>query len=209
MTTNGRVRFSFTMFATFILSSFVLLGTAAAQARPPARQPVRQSAPPSTTTTTIALGSWTVTPSVGAGFSGDLGDGTSSIGIAGGYVWSPRISFEADATFLPSIARSATVPMETSVFGFTGNALYHFRAQHDWVPYGVAGIGVGHSSADTDVLNTDLSANNFIANIGGGVEHALKNATAVRGDFRYTFGGDLVPDYWRLSAGVVLGFKAR
>ena len=182
---------------TLALASMVFTGTAAAQ---PAGQ----------TTTTIPTGYWTVTPFVGVGFSGDLDSGTGAIGVAGGYVWNPRVSFEAELNFLPSSENNGLVEVSSSAWSMTGNALYHF-AGRNWVPYGVAGIGFGHASVDlnsTDPLfdSFDSSSTEFVANIGGGVERAFRNNTAFRGDFRYMFGGDLVPDYWRLSAGVTLGF---
>jgi opacity protein-like surface antigen len=192
----------------FIVRTIILLAFAStALARVAAAQPAGQ------TTTTIPPEMWTVTPFVGIAFSGDLDSGTGAIGVAGGYVWSPRLSFEAELNFLPSSENSGLVEVDTSVFSLTANALYHFSGRR-WVPYGVAGIGFGHSEADVDPNDPALaifadSSTEFVATIGGGVERALQNNTAVRGDFRYMFGGDLVPDYWRLTGGVTLGFGGR
>lgn len=181
---------------TVALASLALPGTAAAQAA-------------GQTTTTIRTGDWTVTPFVGVGFSGDLDSGTAAVGVAGGYVWSPRVSFEAELDVLPSSENNSLLAVSGSSWSLTGNALYHF-AGRTWVPYGVAGIGFGHASPDltsTDPLFDSVdSSTAFVATIGGGVERAFQNNTAFRGDFRYLFGGDLVPDYWRLSAGITLGF---
>lgn len=44
---------------------------------------------------------------------------------------------------------------------------------------------------------------------GGGVERTLTDSVAFRGDLRYFFGADLVPDFWRLSAGLSFGFGGR
>lgn len=183
---------------TLALASIALAGTASAQSA-------------GQTTTTIPTGYWTATPFVGIGFSGDLDSGTGAIGVAGGYVWNPRVSLEAELNFLPSSENNGLVEVSSSVWSFTGNALYHF-AGRNWVPYAVAGIGVGHASADVNSTDPifdafDTSSTEFVANIGGGVERAFRNNTAFRGDFRYMFGGDLVPDYWRLSAGITLGFR--
>ncbi|MBS1816523.1 MAG: porin family protein [Acidobacteria bacterium] len=199
MITSRRHRF-IGVIGAFIISSGLFAGTALAQGA-------------GQTTTTIDPGYWTVTPFVGFGFSGDLDSATPDIGIAGGYVWSPRVSFEGEFSFLPSSENSGLVEVSTRVWNLTGNVLYHFSGR-DWVPYGVAGIGFGHSSADINTsdpfLNSfDTSSTEFVANIGGGVERALRNNTALRGDFRYMFGGDLVPDFWRLSVGVTLGFHRR
>jgi opacity protein-like surface antigen len=146
------------------------------------------------------------------GFSGDLDNGTGVFGVAGGYVWDPRVSFEAEFSALPSSENSGLVEVDSSVWNLTGNILYHF-AGRNWVPYGVAGIGFGHASLDIDtgdpVLDdlVDDSGTEFIANIGGGVERLIGSNVAFRGDFRYMFGSDFVPDYWRLTGGITFGFR--
>lgn len=201
MSINDRfVRFAVRTTVALALASAALTGQAAAQAA-------------GQTTTTITPGHWTATPFVGFGFSGDLDSGTGTFGVSGGYVWDPRVSFEAEFSVLPSSENSGLVEVDSSVWNVTGNVLYHF-AGRNWVPYGVAGIGFGHSSVDINsndpLLNTfDDSSNEFIANIGGGVERLIRNNVGFRGDFRYMFGGDLVPDYWRLTAGVTFGFRGQ
>ena len=166
---------------------------------------------PGQTTTTISPGHWTATPFIGFGFSGDLDSGTGLFGIAGGYVWNPRWSFEGEFTMLPSSENSGVVEAESTVWTLAANALYHFSGR-DWVPYGVAGIGFGHAGVDLDdpiFDDLDDSSNEFIANFGGGVERLIANNVGFRGDVRYFFGGDLVPDYWRVSAGLTFGFRPR
>jgi hypothetical protein len=37
----------------------------------------------------------------------------------------------------------------------------------------------------------------------------MNDRMGFRGDLRYQFGGDLVPDYWRLSAGLTFGLRSR
>lgn len=198
MSYHDRIGFVLRTIGALALASVALTGTASAQAA-------------GQTTTTISPGHWTATPFVGFGFSGDLDNGTGAVGVAAGYVWDPRVSFEGELSFLPSSENSGLVEVDSSVWSLTGNVLYHF-AGRDWVPYGVAGIGFGHSSVDVNVndpilQNLDTSSTAFIANIGGGVERAFLANTAFRGDFRYMFGSDLVPDYWRLTAGITFGFR--
>ena len=41
-----------------------------------------------------------------------------------------------------------------------------------------------------------------MVNFGGGVEKPIRDNIHFRGDLRYFFGGDLVPDYWRFSVGL-------
>jgi hypothetical protein len=42
-----------------------------------------------------------------------------------------------------------------------------------------------------------------------GFERAITEKIHFRGDLRYFFGGDLVPDYWRLRAGLRFGLGNR
>jgi opacity protein-like surface antigen len=198
---NDRVRLFIRILAAFVLASVVQTGYAAAQ--PGAAQ----------TTTTISPGHWTATPFVGFGFSGDLDSATGDFGVAGGYVWDPRLSFEGELSFLPSSENSGLIEVKTHVTTLAANVLYHF-AGRKFVPYAVAGIGFAHAGADVNstsplVASVSTSSNHFIANIGGGAERLIRGNTAVRGDFRYMFGSNLVPDYWRLTAGVTFGFHAR
>ncbi|MQA31198.1 MAG: outer membrane beta-barrel protein [Luteitalea sp.] len=165
-----------------------------------------QPATQQTTTSLFNTGNWTVTPFIGVGFSGDLDSGTGAIGAAGGYIWSPRVSLEGEFNLLPSSEANVGVEVDSKVWSLTGNILYHF-AGRIWVPYGVLGIGVGHGSVEVETNNPLLnnfesSSTEFVANLGGGVERQLRERLAFRGDLRYLFGGNLVPDYWRASAGL-------
>jgi hypothetical protein len=159
------------------------------------------------TTTLVPPAHWSVTPFAGFGFSGDLDSPTGALGAAAGYVWSERVSFEGEFNFLPSSEIGGLVEVDTKVWSLTGNLLYHFAGRRV-VPYGVFGLGFGHGWVDLDsttvssTVPADTSSTSFIVNFGGGVEHRIANRAAVRGDLRYFFGGDLVPDYWRLSAGI-------
>jgi opacity protein-like surface antigen len=162
--------------------------------------------PAQTTTSLTAPGSWTVTPYIGVGFSGDLDSATTAIGVAGGYTWTPRISFEGDFNFLPSSEESGVVELDSKEWSLTGNVLYHFSGRR-FVPYGAFGLGFGHGSVDVSSsdplpINLDTSSTEFVVNFGGGVERQIRERLAFRGDLRYFFGGDFVPDFWRLSAGV-------
>jgi opacity protein-like surface antigen len=181
-----------------------------AQQQPPAQQP---SPAPAQTTTLVDPGHFTFTPFVGIGFSGDLDNATGAVGIAGGYVWSSRVAFEAELNFLPSSESSGLVELDSDSWTVMANALYHFPGER-WVPYGVFGLGFGHGSVDLDVdddLDDDIdtSSNEFAVNFGGGVERRIRDRYAFRGDLRYFFGGDFVPDYWRLSAGLTFDLGRR
>jgi hypothetical protein len=154
-----------------------------------------------------------VTPFVGIGFSGDLDNATGAVGVAGGYIWNERVALEAELSFLPSSESSGLVELDSDSWSLTANALYHF-AGRTWVPYGVFGIGLGHGSVDLDtddpVLDDiDSSSTEFVVNFGGGVERPIRDRFAFRGDLRYFFGGDFVPDYWRFSAGLTFDLGRR
>jgi opacity protein-like surface antigen len=164
------------------------------------------------TTTVISPGQWTVTPFIGIGFSGDLDSGTGALGAAAGYVWTDRLTFEGEFTVLPSSEASGVVEVSTHVWSLTGNALYHFSGRKV-VPYAVIGMGFGHGSADVENAGLtgalDTSSTEFVLNFGGGIERRLTDRLGFRGDLRYFFGGDLVPDYWRLGGGLTIGLGGR
>ncbi len=178
-----------------------------------AQQPATTPAQPSAG----SPGQYTVTPFVGYAFSGDLDGGTGAVGVAAGYIWSNRISFEGEFNWLPSSENSGIVEVDSNVWHLTGNMLYRFSGRENWVPYAAVGLGVGHAGVDVDVnedgfddplLDTfDSSSNALTVNFGGGVERTISERMAFRGDLRYFFGSDLVPDFWRLSAGLSFGFS--
>jgi len=188
-----------------IIATLVYATTAAAQT--PAA-----TAPPTTTSLT-PVGTWTVTPFIGLGFSGDLDQATFDFGVAGGYTWSPRVSFEGELNFLPAGETSGLVELNSNEWSLTGNVLYHLSGAK-FVPYAALGLGVGHGGVKVDpsvpVTGTvDTSSTEFVINFGGGVERQLREHVAFRGDFRYFFGGDFVPDFWRASVGVTFQFPKR
>jgi opacity protein-like surface antigen len=131
------------------------------------------------------------------------------VGVAGGYNWNSRVSIEGEFTLLPSSENSGLVEVDSTVWTLTGNLLYHFT-RRAFTPYGVVGVGFGHAGVDVDSpflpLNFDTSSNEFVVNLGGGIERQFSDRLRFRGDLRYFFAGDLVPDYWRVSAGVTFAF---
>ena len=167
-----------------------------------ARHAAAQTAQP-TQTSVVPPAHWTVTPFIGFGFSGDLDSATGALGAAAGYMWNDRATLEGEFTLLPSSESGGVIEVGTKVWSLTGNLLYHF-AGRSVIPYGVIGLGFGHASADvsSSALSLETSSTSFIVNFGGGVERRIADRLAIRGDFRYFFGGDLVPDYWRASAGL-------
>jgi opacity protein-like surface antigen len=188
-------------------SHFISYGITAAAFVAYASVAAAQTPTPATPqTSVVAPAHWTVTPFIGFGFSGDLDSATPSFGAAGGYMWNDRIALEAEFNSLPSSEAGGLVEVDTNVWSLTGNLLYHF-AGRQVVPYGVLGMGIGHSGADVEdtAVNpvvVDDSSTTFVMNLGGGVERQIANRVAIRGDFRYFFGNNLVPDFWRPSIGL-------
>ena len=80
------------------------------------------------------------TPFAGLGFSGDLDSGTGALGVVAGYVWTERVSLEAELNVLPSSEANGLIEVGTHSWTLTANALYHFSGR-TWAPYGVFGIG--------------------------------------------------------------------
>jgi hypothetical protein len=161
--------------------------------------------------TELTVGEWSVTPFAGFGFSGDLDSATGALGVAGGYNWSRAVSLEGEFTLLPSSENGGLVEVNSKEWSLTGNILYHF-APRPFRPYAVFGVGVGHAGVDLalstpglNILNT--SSTEFVVNFGGGVERPIRDNIRFRADLRYFFGGDLVPDYWRVGAGLKFAIR--
>jgi opacity protein-like surface antigen len=160
----------------------------------------------SPSSTEPALGDWSVTPMIGTAFSGNVDSPTVVFGVDAGYHWSPRVTLEAEFNVLPSSESSGILQVDTKVWNLTGNLVYHF-APRPWRPFGVVGLGIGHGSASVNTNDpllslADTSSTELVVNFGGGVERAIRDGIRFRGDLRYFFGGDVVPAYWRLGAGV-------
>jgi hypothetical protein len=129
-------------------------------------------------------------------------------------VWNDRVTFEGDLSFVPDGESNGLAEVSTNAWSLTGNVLYHFSGRR-WVPYGAFGLGVGHGNADVDEVdqpglpNLADSSTELVVNFGGGLERRLNSRFGVRGDLRYFFGGDLVPDYWRVSGGLMVDLGGR
>jgi hypothetical protein len=161
----------------------------------------------------LTPGEWSVTPFAGFGFSGNLDGATGAVGVASGYNWSSTVSLEGEFNLLPSSELSGVIEADNKVWSLTGNLLYHF-APRPFRPYGVIGMGFGHSSLDRSSIAPgvnilDLSSTEFIVNFGGGAERSIRENVRFRGDLRYFFGSDHVPNYWRLSAGLRFAIGSR
>ena len=163
-----------------------------------------------TTTTTQPAGEplevmrWTVTPFIGAGFSGDLENSPVNLGAALAYNWSSRIAFEGQFAYM-NAEQGQLFEFETNVWTLDANVLYHF-AEEQWIPYLALGIGMMRASTDIEDLpvvgDVDDASTELAINFGGGVKRQLTDRVRLRGDLRYFNGGDLAPDFWRVTAGL-------
>jgi Outer membrane protein beta-barrel domain len=163
-----------------------------------------QTPQPAGITNLFDQGHWTATPFIGFGFSGDLDSASGALGVAGGYVWSSRVALEGEYNILPSSEAGGAVEVDSDSWSLTGNILYHFPGRL-FVPYGVFGMGFGHGHidpTDPELSGVNTTSKEFVVNFGAGGERNIRDRMAFRGDLRYFFGGNLVPDYWRFSAGL-------
>jgi opacity protein-like surface antigen len=192
-------RRSLTIFAVATMVLCTVRGAAAQQPAPPA-------------ITNVTPGEWSVTPFIGVGFSGDLDSATGALGAAAAYSWNSKISLEGEFNLLPSSENGGLVEVDSTTWTLTGNLLYRF-APRPLRPYAAVGIGFGHATVDASstasVAGVSASSSEFVLNFGGGVERSIRDNMRFRGDLRYFFGGDLVPDYWRLSAGLTFAIGSR
>jgi opacity protein-like surface antigen len=185
-----------------------------ALATPSSAQAIR----PATSPGPLETAHWSITPFLPVSFAGDLDGGTAGIGVDAGYNWNSRVSFEGEFLTLPSANEGVLVNVDASTWNMTGNVLYHFAqtTEHQLIPFGVIGLGVGHGWTDLSASDPQLvalglsdSSTNFVMNFGGGVKHRLNDRASLRGDLRYYTGSDLVPDFLRASIGVGFDLGAR
>jgi hypothetical protein len=152
------------------------------------------------------VGSISLTPFIGAVFSGDLKNSSSEFGVALGYGANERISLEAEVGFAPGPSQGTLIVFDTKVWTANGNVVYHFL-HNDFTPYATVGLGV--LGSNPDIANsllpaTDNSTTTFAFNWGGGIKAALNDRVGLRVDLRNFNARELAPDHWRVYAGVVL-----
>jgi opacity protein-like surface antigen len=179
---------------------------AAARAGPPSasQQPTFQPLPPEPDGLTL-------TPFIGAGFSGNLESTPAALGLALGYGWSPRVALEGELGLSPNASMGTPLEFDTSVWTLSGNILYHF-ARQSVSPYVTLGLGVMGSNPDvpTEVFpDLDQRTTTFAWNIGAGVKTAVSDRFGLRADLRHFNASDLAPDYWRVYGGVVIRHLGR
>jgi opacity protein-like surface antigen len=194
--------------AALVAAFFYIAAPAVAQTSP--AQPPAAAEPE---TMPLEVERWTVTPFIGAGFSGDLENSPLNVGAALGYNVTSRVTIEGQFAYMGA-EQGDLVQFDSDVYTLDANVLYHFTEQfadRQWAPYLALGIGMVRATTDfeTDPIVADLddSTTNLALNFGGGIKTALSDRVRVRGDLRYYTGDDLAPSFWRATAGIgfVLG----
>jgi opacity protein-like surface antigen len=150
---------------------------------------------------------WTVTPFIGAGFGGDIEDKTANLGVAAAYNWTPRLAIEGELAYSGEGADNDFFEFGTSLWTFSGNAIYHFTGNDRFLPYATAGLGLMHTSFDVEVGNSEVadgSNSELAVNLGAGLKTHLTRRAHLRGDIRFFNGGDVDDNFWRAYAGVLL-----
>ena len=198
----GRIGFSSAVLAAFFLAAPAMAQTTA---QTPAKEPA---------TAPLEVERWTVTPFIGAGFSGDLENSPLNLGAALGYNVTSRVTIEGQFAYMGA-EQGDLVQFDTNVYTLDANVLYHFTeqfAERRWTPYVALGLGMIRANADIDTTDPifqalDDSTTKLAVNFGGGVKTGISDNVQVRGDLRYYTGDDLAPSFWRATVGVgfVLG----
>jgi hypothetical protein len=152
------------------------------------------------------------TPWLGVNFANEPADGRTSFGFTATGMGAGVIGGEFDFGYSPNFFGDENVFGSNNVLTAVGNLVvgiplggsrgFGFR------PYGTVGLGLIRSQAD--VLELDLSSNEFGINAGGGAYLFFGDHVGLRGDLRYFRAGfddldflniDKV-DFWRASIGV-------
>ena len=152
------------------------------------------------------------TPWLGVNFANDPADGRTSFGITATGMGGGIIGGEFDFGYSPNFFGDENIFGSNNVLTAVGNLVvgiplggsrgFGFR------PYGTAGVGLIRLKAD--ILQADVSTNEFGINAGGGAFLFFGDHVGVRGDLRYFRAGfdDLnilntdEVDFWRASIGV-------
>jgi opacity protein-like surface antigen len=148
----------------------------------------------------------TVTPFIGVGFAGDYQSSPAALGVAVGYGWTERLSFEGEIGVTPNGTIGIPVEFDTSAWNLNANVLYHFL-EPSFTPYVTFGIGVLGSNPDIPqelFPEVDGRTTTFAWNVGAGIKTAISERFGLRADLRHFNAADLAPDHWRLYGGVVL-----
>jgi opacity protein-like surface antigen len=152
------------------------------------------------------------TPWLGVNFANKPADGRTSFGFTATGMGGGVIGGEFDFGYSPNFFGDENVFGSNNVLTLVGNLIVGIplggSSGFGFRPYGTAGVGLIRSQ--TDVLDLDISSNDFGVNAGGGVFVFFGDHVGMRGDLRYFRAGfdelnfldfDHV-DFWRGSIGI-------
>jgi opacity protein-like surface antigen len=188
-----------TRFHGLVVVALVLVAApaATAQTATTTQQTTMSSLPPDSE-------GFSVTPFLGLGFAGDFENTPTSLGAAAGYGINERFGVEGEFYFAVGGEQGELLPLDTDIWSFSGNLLYHFTAERV-TPYVVGGIGVlGATTNAEDLGFPDDTSTKFAWNWGAGVKSALNDRIGLRADLRFFNADDLAPDHWRIVGGVII-----
>jgi opacity protein-like surface antigen len=154
----------------------------------------------------------TLTPFLGALFSGDLPTSKAAYGVSLTAMGKGIIGGEVDFSFAPKFVDETAVSSAVREANFTGNLIVgipiggtHGASVR---PYVLGGVGLIRATAKASDFADKLSTNDFGYDLGGGVIGTVNDHFGVRGDLRYFRTTSDVNKYnfWRGTGGVVFKF---
>lgn len=127
------------------------------------------------------------------------GDGWSSIGIGAKFRYNVTSPIRLEGVFTYFLKKDYV-----SMWDFSVNAHYLFKAGEKLTVYPLAGLGLSKKSASGEFMGYDynVSDSEFGLNLGGGLDYDLSENMVGNVELRYGTGSELII----LSAGVVFKF---
>jgi len=154
----------------------------------------------------------TLTPYLGALFSGNLPVSKAAYGVSLTAMGAGIIGGEVDFSFTPKFVDETAFSSSVREANFTGNLIVGIPigGTHGATlrPYVVGGVGIIRATAKASDFGDKLSSNDFAYDLGGGVIGTVNDHFGLRGDLRYFRTTSDINDYkfWRGTGGVVLKF---
>jgi len=154
----------------------------------------------------------TLTPFLGALFSGNLGVTKAAYGASLTAMGKGIIGGEVDFSFTPKFVDETVFSSAVREANFTGNLIVGIPigGTHGATirPYAVGGVGIIRATAKASDFADKLSTNDFAYDLGGGVLGTVNDHFGLRGDLRYFRTTSDTNDYkfWRGTGGIVLKF---
>lgn len=151
---------------------------------------------------------WTLTPYVGGYLFDSKQDLESApiFGLRAGYNFNEHIGAELFGSYVLTESDRRSGPetnVESDVYRFGGNLLYHFLPKQKFVPF--AAIGFGRYNVTVPDLNRPKT-NKSLAEYGGGFKYFVADDFALRADIRHVLGFSPSIDNVEYSVGVTWQF---